>query len=400
MIAEQNGLVENSHVIHGLVKTLRHRCGRDFKQDHSQQNHFSFKTAHNCDVRSNFRPPRTNNSEGQENYSTSPDRKSSPMPYLHECIFPHVSTKLSDTVGFKLPIASLKLLFMNYYVHHINPIIVQFNDALAIRWYGISYLLGFIACILLLKNWSNKGDFEVPEKEVSNFVVMLALFGVFLGGRLGYVLFYGLNSFLKDPLYAFRVWEGGMASHGGFIGVILFILWYARKHKHSFWNLTDYMAVTTSLGFAFGRLANFINGELWGRITTVKWAVIFPQEAGLHFGQYNRAHIEELINSGTLQPRHPSQLYQAVAEGFLVFGIMLLLRKTAWGRRPGAPSAAYLVLYALARISMECFREPDSTIYFGWLTKGQLYSALMIIGALVIAWKMKLLSKNREQTTN
>ncbi|MDF7800959.1 prolipoprotein diacylglyceryl transferase [Pontiellaceae bacterium B1224] len=280
---------------------------------------------------------------------------------------------------------------MNYYIHNINPIIFPIYGDIALRWYGMSYLLGFIACILMLRFWSKKGDFEVPVAEVSNFVVLLAFFGVFIGGRLGYVLFYGFGSFLEDPTYAFRVWEGGMASHGGFIGVILFIVWYARKNKHSFWNLTDNMAVITSLGFAFGRLANFINGELWGRVTQVKWAVIFPQERGLHYGQYELPTIEKLVEAGQLLPRHPSQLYQAITEGFLVFGIMLVLRKTGWGKKPGALSASYLVLYALARISMEFFREPDNGAFFiGWITKGQFYSALMIIGALMIAWKKKL----------
>ncbi len=143
-------------------------------------------------------------------------------------------------------------------------------------------------------------------------------------------------------------------------------------------------------GFAFGRLANFVNGELWGRISDVKWAVIFPQSAepALHYGQYDIPMIEEMVMAGELLPRHPSQLYQAAGEGFLVFAIMMALRSTTWGKRPGALSAGYLVLYALARIGMEFFREPDSTIYFGWLTKGQLYSALMILGAAVIYWKL------------
>ncbi|WP_168433139.1 prolipoprotein diacylglyceryl transferase [Pontiella sulfatireligans] len=281
---------------------------------------------------------------------------------------------------------------MTHYIHNINPIILQFSDKLAIRWYGISYLLGFLACILLMRNWSKKGEFEVPEAEVSNFVVMLALFGVFLGGRLGYVLLYGLDSFLEDPRYIYQVWEGGMASHGGFIGVILVILWYAKKHHHSFWNLTDNMACATSLGLAFGRLANFVNGELWGRATNVKWGVVFPQEAGLHYGQYDPAFIQKLVEAGELTVRHPSQLYQAFGEGFLVFGLMLLLRHTPWGKRPGALSAAYLALYALARISMEFFREPDNGAFFiGWITKGQFYSALMILGAVAIAWKKGLL---------
>lgn len=278
------------------------------------------------------------------------------------------------------------------YIHNINPILLEIGGPLALRWYGISYLMGFIACILLLRNWSKQNKFEVPEKEVSNFVFSLAFFGVFLGGRIGYLLLYGLENLKHDPLYAFKVWEGGMASHGGFVGVILFILWYARKHHHSFWNLADYMAITTSLGFAFGRLANFINGELWGRVTNVKWAVIFPQSAHppKFFGQYTIPEIQQMVTNGQILPRHPSQLYQAFTEGFLVFGIMLLLHRTTWGRRPSALSACYLTLYAMARISMEFFREPDSTIYFGWLTKGQLYSALMIGGSMIIAIKMKL----------
>ena len=279
---------------------------------------------------------------------------------------------------------------MTHYIHNINPIVFEIGGPLAVRWYGLSYLLGFIAAILLLKHWSKKGEFEVPPAEVSNFVVMLAFFGVFLGGRLGYILLYGFNSFLADPLYLFRVWEGGMASHGGLVGVILFMLWYAKKHNHSFWNLTDNMACTASLGIAFGRLANFVNGELWGRVTTVKWGMIFPEELNLHYGEYTTAQIQQLVDAGQILPRHPSQLYQAGAEGFLVFGLVLLIRRTAWGKRPGALSTSFLLLYAIARIGMEFFREPDSTIYFGWLTKGQLYSILMLLGAALIAWKKNL----------
>lgn len=287
---------------------------------------------------------------------------------------------------------------MTHYIHNINPIVFEIGGPLAVRWYGISYLLGFLASILLLRQWSKKGGFEVPVSEVSNFVVMLAFFGVFLGGRLGYVLLYGFESFLENPLYIFKVWEGGMASHGGFIGVILFMLWYAKQHKHSFWNLADNFACTASLGLAFGRLANFVNGELWGRITNVKWAVIFPQSANppLHYGNYDLPLIEKMVAAGELFPRHPSQLYQTFAEGLLVFGIMLLLRRTNWGRRPGALSASYLVLYALARIGMEFFREPDSTVYFGWLTKGQLYSILMVVGAATIIYKRRLVGTERE----
>jgi len=286
---------------------------------------------------------------------------------------------------------------MTHYVHNINPIVFELGGPLALRWYGISYLLGFVAAILLLRSWSKKGEFEVPVPEVSNFVVMLAFFGVFLGGRLGYVLLYSFDSFLNNPLYLFKVWEGGMASHGGLVGVILFMLWYAKRHRHSFWNLTDNMACTASLGFAFGRLANFINGELWGRVSDVKWAIIFPQELGYSYGNYDMIDIHARIADGSLLSRHPSQLYQALAEGFLVFGIMMLLRRTAWGKRPGALSASFLILYALARIGMEFFREPDSTIYFGWLTKGQLYSILMVVGAATIIYKQRLAGTKDQQ---
>ncbi|HEY5653003.1 MAG TPA: prolipoprotein diacylglyceryl transferase [Pontiella sp.] len=285
---------------------------------------------------------------------------------------------------------------MTHYIHNINPILFELGGPVAVRWYGLSYLLGFAASILLLRHWSKRGEFEVPKEEISNFVVLLAFFGVFLGGRVGYVFFYGFDTFLKDPLYLFRIWEGGMASHGGFIGVLLFIFWYAQKHKYSFWNLTDSFACTASLGLTFGRLANFINGELWGRVSNVSWAVVFPQELGLRYGEFTLPDIGKLIESGQLSPRHPSQLYQAFGEGFLVFVIMMLLRRTGWGKRPAALSACYLVLYAIARIAMEFFREPDSTVYFGWLTKGQLYSGLMIIAAVGIALNRKLL---KPQTT-
>lgn len=286
---------------------------------------------------------------------------------------------------------------MTHYIHNINPIVLDLpGEALAVRWYGLSYLAGFIGCILLLRYWSKRGEFSVPEKEVSNFVVMLGFFGVFLGGRLGYVLLYGLHDVLADPLYLFKVWDGGMSSHGGFVGVILFMIWYAKKHGHTFWNLADNMACTTSLGFAFGRLANFVNGELWGRVSDVKWAVVFPQELGLSYGEYTAAAIGPLVASGELMARHPSQLYQAFCEGFLVFGIMLLLRKTAFAKRPGALSACYLALYALARIAMEVFREPDNGQFFiGWMSKGQFYSLLLILGAGYIGWKQKLIGAKR-----
>ena len=246
---------------------------------------------------------------------------------------------------------------------------------MAVRWYGIAYLLGFIGGYLILKHLSRRGEFALPEQELSNFIVHLAIFGVFLGGRLGYVLFYASDVFLKDPLFAFRVWEGGMASHGGILGVLAVVGWTAWKRKISFWNLTDGLALVAPIGLFFGRIANFINGELWGRPTDVPWAVLFPQ-----------------AGDAVPTPRHPSQLYEAFGEGLLLFIILWLVRKTAWGKREGTVSALFLLVYAVARIVSEFFRTPDAgyDLYFGWMTKGQFFSGFMALGAVAIIAIKKL----------
>lgn len=259
-----------------------------------------------------------------------------------------------------------------HWTHDLNPVLFHIAGPLAVRWYGLAYLAGFLGGYLILKRLSRRGEFAVPEQDLSNFIVQLAIFGVFIGGRIGYVLLYAPGEFVKDPLFLFRVWEGGMASHGGIIGVIAVVLWTAWKKKISFWNLTDHLALVAPIGLFFGRIANFINGELWGRPSDVPWAVIFPKAGP--------------------QPRHPSQLYEAFGEGLLLFAALWLIRRTEWGRRNGSLSACFLFIYALARISSEFFRTPDAgyALYFGWMTKGQLYSALMLLGggAIVIAKKL------------
>tara|TARA_X000000368_G_scaffold397630_1_gene366952 strand:+ start:362 stop:1180 length:819 start_codon:yes stop_codon:yes gene_type:complete len=272
-------------------------------------------------------------------------------------------------------------------------VILPLFGPLAVRWYGIAYLCGFLASFLMLHRWSRSGSFSIPSDQVSHFIVLFAFFGVFLGGRLGYQLLYNFDAFITTPLSLFKIWEGGMASHGGFIGSVLFLIWYAKKQGYKFWNISDHLAMTVSLGIGFGRIANFINGELWGRVSNIQWAIIFPQEAGLRYGEYDTSLIEQLVTSGHLFPRHPSQLYQALCEGFLVFGILLLLRKTRWGKKSGVMSGCYLLLYATARIGIEFFREPDSTVYFEWLSKGQLYSILMMVAGALILFKNNLLKK-------
>ena len=269
-------------------------------------------------------------------------------------------------------------LILSFWTHNLNPVIVQLWGPLAVRWYGMAYLLSFLSGYLILLRMSKRGEFAVPPQELSNFIIHIAIYGVFLGGRLGYVIFYAWDTFINDPLFLFRVWEGGMASHGGMIGVILVILWTAWKKKYVFWNLTDGLALIAPIGLFFGRIANFINGELWGRPTHVAWAVIFPQAEDL-----------------TPTPRHPSQLYEALGEGLLLFIALQLIRRTAWGKREGVLSAAFLILYAAARIASEFFREPDSTVYFGWLTKGQLYSGFMVITAIIIVVTKNLYQRKR-----
>ena len=278
---------------------------------------------------------------------------------------------------------------MEFVIHNINPVILPIFGPIAIRWYGFAYLIGFLITFLLLKNWSKKGIFDIPTDKISNFIFLFAIFGVFLGGRLGYQLLYNFDAFIKNPLIFFKVWEGGMSSHGGFIGTIIFMLLYAKKEGYSFWNISDHIALTASLGIAFGRIANFINGELWGRVADVKWAIIFPQEIGLKYGDYDTNLINQLCMSGVLSPRHPSQIYQAICEGFIVFLVLLYFRKTKLAHTPGILSSYYLILYAITRILVEFFREPDSIVYFGWMTKGQLYSLLMLFCGFLIFWRRK-----------
>lgn len=274
---------------------------------------------------------------------------------------------------------------MPYYVHHFDPVLLHVAGPLAIRWYGLAYLFGFIAGWKLLIGFSRNGTFALPENEVGNFIMSIGIFGVLLGGRLGYALFYNLHETLADPLSLVQLWKGGMASHGGIIGVSCVLIWYARKHRVHLWNLADNLACVAPLGLMFGRLANFINGELWGRITTVSWAVIFPTEAGIPAGQrMETEQLRAMLDAGTLHPRHPSQLYEAAGEGLLLFVALMLIRRTPLGRRPGVLSAAFLTIYAAARIAGEFFREPDSTIYFGWMTKGQLFSLGMFIAAAIV----------------
>ncbi len=252
----------------------------------------------------------------------------------------------------------------------LDPTIVRIGP-FALRWYGLMYLLGFLASFFLVKRQigeeAERGflkDREREERLLEGILVALVL-GVIVGGRLGYVLFYNLGFFLKHPLEILATWHGGMSFHGGAIGVALAGWLYCRRHDADFFLWADRFAVTAPVGLFFGRIGNFINGELFGRPTDVPWAMIFPQ--------------------GGLVPRHPSQLYEALCEGPVLFAILWPLREKKWPT--GRKLALFFVCYGVIRFFLEFFREPDPQlgfIAFGWLTMGQLLSVLLALFGLVL----------------
>ncbi|MFT4175082.1 MAG: prolipoprotein diacylglyceryl transferase [Luteolibacter sp.] len=329
------------------------------------------------------------------------------------------------------------------YVHHLDPIALPLFGGLALRWYGLAYLMGFVCGFLLLKYLGRRGLWVLKPEKAGDFIAAAALFGVFLGGRLGYVFFYylpreGWDALLRDPGILYRVWEGGMASHGGILGLVIFTWFYARKHKVSWTGLGDGLCVVAPLGLFFGRMANFINGELYGRISqTAAWTMKFPlalmDHAAPEFRRFDDAayaaaqvepklhaayeametasaqdypyaknvFFEQLLDANRhseavnqaiapfLEPRHPSQLYEGALEGLLLFAILWTVRIC----RPKAPNGLltglFFALYAIFRIIGEQFREPDSAMV-GVLTKGQFLSFFMFAFAaafLIYAWK-------------
>lgn len=248
----------------------------------------------------------------------------------------------------------------------INPIALQVGP-LKFYWYGIMYLIGFLGAWALARWRAAKPDSGWTAELVNDLLFYVAL-GVVLGGRVGYMLFYGFHQLMEEPLSLFRIWQGGMSFHGGLLGVLLAVWLFGRRfHKH-FADVTDFLAPLIPVGLATGRIGNFINGELWGRVTDVPWGMIFP-------------HVD-------LNTRHPSQLYEFLLEGILLFIILWVY--SAKPRPRYAVSGLFAVLYGLFRVGAEFFREPDAPIGFiawDWLTMGQLLSLpLILVGiALLIA---------------
>lgn len=263
----------------------------------------------------------------------------------------------------------------NYWVHDLSPFLIRFPEnplVEGIRYYGLAYLFGFIAAWTLLGIYNARGKFAIDADARSALMTAIIL-GVIAGGRIGYMLFYDLSAFLRNPFLLLRVDQGGMSSHGGFIGVFLAVVWFAKKYNYPFLRLGDIIVTLAPLGLCFGRIANFINGELWGRVTDVPWAVIFPKSPVV----YDMAqHIF------TPEPRHPSQLYAAFLEGLLLF---LYTQWRFWRTepKPGQIGGEFLIGYGIVRIFGELFREPDAALILG-LSRGQFYSIFMIIAGIAI----------------
>jgi phosphatidylglycerol:prolipoprotein diacylglycerol transferase len=257
----------------------------------------------------------------------------------------------------------------------IDPVLVTIGP-FAIRWYALAYicgiLLGWLYARALIRNeklWGGPAPMTVVDFD--DFILWVTL-GIILGGRTGYVLFYNLPHFMANPLEILQVWKGGMSFHGGFVGCVLAVFLFARHRKILVLSLGDVTCAVGPIGLFLGRLANFINGELWGRPTDVPWAMVFPSAGPL--------------------ARHPSQLYEAALEGIVLFAVLALLMRAGALKRPGLIIGAFAVGYALARTFCEFFREPDGQLGFLWggLTMGMLLSVpLFLAGVGFIAFALR-----------
>ena len=282
------------------------------------------------------------------------------------------------------------------FVHpQFDPVAIQLGP-LAVRWYGLMYLLAFIQIVILGKFRARQNLLTGWHPRDVDDMLFYGVFGTILGGRLGYVLFYKPFYYFAHPAEMLAIWQGGMSFHGGFLGVLVALWLYARNRNKRWLEVTDFVAPLVPLGLAFGRLGNFINGELWGRVTsaTAPWAVYFPQAAAedkawiTAFPQEAAARgLAAVYERMGMLPRHPSQLYESALEGFVLFALIWLYARH---RRPlGAVSGLFLIGYGSFRFLVEYAREPDSflgTLALG-MSMGQWLSLPMIvIGVLMMLW--------------
>ena len=285
-----------------------------------------------------------------------------------------------------------------YYLDHLSPFLFELRPGVGIRWYGLAYVLAFLLGGLLYKWLARRGYTDLPPQQVGDFITWAAVFGVMIGGRLGWVVFYGWREVLDHPLTLFEVWKGGMASHGGILGLVIFTYYWSWKHRVSWTSIGDCLVVVAPIGLFLVRIANFINGELYGRpagepggVASVPWAMLFPKERGEEYPLYQIQHDESLRQHlrETLVPRHPSQLYEAFLEGVVLFVALWILRTRCRVPR-GVITGAFFILYAVLRIIGEMFREPDPAWHVGPISAGQFLSIFLVfVGAAFIVYGVR-----------
>lgn len=249
---------------------------------------------------------------------------------------------------------------------NIDPVAIALGPV-KVHWYGLMYVIGFLALWFFTSRRAKQPNSGWTTEQVADLVFYGAL-GVILGGRIGYMLFYNLSQYVAHPLDILKIWEGGMSFHGGLIGVLLAMLYFARKSGKTFFTVADFIAPWVPIGLGLGRIGNFINHELWGRTTDLPWGMVFRDAGPL--------------------PRHPSQLYQAALEGLALFAILWLFTRKP--RPTASVSGLFLVAYGTFRVIAEFVREPDAQLgylAFGWLTMGQVLSVPMILfGVGLMVW--------------
>jgi|TARA_B100001778_G_scaffold215526_1_gene178541 phosphatidylglycerol:prolipoprotein diacylglycerol transferase len=307
---------------------------------------------------------------------------------------------------------------IGYYLHDLSPFIVRFSESIGLRWYGLAYVAAFVTGYFLTKKFVGQGYSELKNNQLQDFITYGAI-STMVGGRLGYMLLYNFNEFVSNPLIFFHFLDGGMASHGGILGLVVYTYIYSRKYKIGWRGIGDNLCTVAPLGLCFGRVANFINGELYGRKTSVPWAVQFPEEIrdpnfsssknlsredlrdslsslDLNYNSSNpligennvvieasRSNEEiQMILREYLNARHPSQIYQALLEGLGLFIILMMIRRKGAQLSHGILTGTFFIGYAIFRIIGEYFREPSDG-YIGVLTRGQFFSTFMILIGII-----------------
>ncbi len=249
----------------------------------------------------------------------------------------------------------------------IDPVIFEIGP-LQLRWYSLMYVIGLMAVYYFFRHASRKGTLKLNDQEIES-VMLYGLIGMIVGARLVYVFVYNFDHYMQHPGEILATWKGGLSFHGAILGISIALLVFARKYKKSFLNITDHMCAVAPIGLGFGRIGNFINGELWGRVTDAPFGMIFPD--------------------GGPFPRHPSQLYESFFEGWVLLGIMwLFYRKTP---KTGVISAFFLIFYSTFRFFIEFFREPDSQLgaVLGPFSMGQILCAIMwVCGAMILTYSL------------